>query len=40
MQAVCVEEAKIILAAGLEYVTEKNGTMLFRKPKRYARIAI
>jgi hypothetical protein len=32
--------AKNILAAGFEYVTEKNGTMLFRKPKRFVNPAI
>ena len=30
-----VEEAKSILSAGFEYITEKNGIMLFRKPKRF-----
>lgn len=34
--ATSVEEAKQILAAGFDYVTEKNGIMLFRRPKRYA----
>lgn len=33
--ATTIEEAKPILAAGFEYVTEKNGIMLFRKPKRF-----
>lgn len=33
--ATTVEEAKTVLAAGFEYVTEKNGIMLFRKPKRF-----
>jgi hypothetical protein len=31
--ATTVEEAKIILAAGYDYITEKSGIMLFRKPK-------
>jgi hypothetical protein len=30
-----IEEAKAVLAAGFEYVTEKDGIMLFRKPKRF-----
>jgi integrase len=30
-----IEEAKPIIAAGFEYVTEKTGIMLFRKPKRF-----
>jgi hypothetical protein len=30
-----VEEAKQHLAAGFDYVTEKNQIMLFRKPKRF-----
>jgi len=29
-----VEEAKELLATGFEYVTEKNGIMLFRRSKR------
>ena len=33
--ATTLEEAKAVLAAGFEYVTEKDGTMLFRKPKRF-----
>ncbi|MCJ7425021.1 hypothetical protein MUP01_12255 [Candidatus Bathyarchaeota archaeon] len=32
--ATTVEEAKKTLAVGFEYVTEKNGIMLFRRPKR------
>jgi integrase len=38
--ATTVEEAKQILAAGFDYVTEKNGVMLFRKPKRFMNVAI
>jgi integrase len=34
--ATTVEEAKTILAAGYEYITEKNGIMLFRRPKRFS----
>jgi integrase len=30
-----IEEAKEVLKAGFEYITEKNGIMLFRKPKRF-----
>jgi hypothetical protein len=33
--ATTVEKAKAVLAAGFEYVTEKDGIMLFRKPKRF-----
>jgi len=32
--ATAVEEAKKTLAVGFEYATEKNGIMLFRRPKR------
>ncbi|MGQ9624561.1 MAG: tyrosine-type recombinase/integrase [Candidatus Bathycorpusculaceae bacterium] len=35
--ATTVEEAKKILAAGFDYVTEKNGIMLFRRPKRFSK---
>jgi hypothetical protein len=35
--ATTVEEAKQVLSAGFEYVTEKNGIMLFRKPKRFSK---
>jgi hypothetical protein len=34
------EEAKTILPAGFEYVTEKNGIMPFRKPKRFVSLEI
>jgi hypothetical protein len=33
--ATSVEEAKELLAVGFDYITEKNGIMLFRKPKRF-----
>jgi len=33
--ATTVEEAKQILGVRFDYVTEKNGIMLFKKPKRY-----
>ncbi len=31
--AITVEEAKDLLATGFDYINEKNGMMLFRKPK-------
>jgi hypothetical protein len=34
--ATTVDEAKSVIAAGFEYVIEKNGIMLFRKPKRFS----
>jgi len=37
--ATTVEEAKTILSAGFDYVTEKNGIMLFRRPKRFSKYA-
>jgi integrase len=33
--ATTVEEAKKILSLGFNYITEKNGIMLFRRPKRF-----
>jgi hypothetical protein len=33
--ATSVEEAKQILSAGFGYVAQKDGVMLFRKPKRF-----
>ena len=33
--ATTVEEAKELLATGFDYITEKNGIMLFRKPKTF-----
>ena len=33
--ATSIEEAKELLAVGFNYITEKNGIMLFRKPKRF-----
>jgi integrase len=35
--ATTIEEAKQILSAGFDYVTEKNGIMLFRRPKRFSK---
>jgi integrase len=34
--ATTVEEAKDNLKVGFEYVAEKNGIMLFKRPKRYS----
>jgi len=31
-----IEEAKELLKIGFDYITEKNGVMLFRRPKRFA----
>jgi hypothetical protein len=33
--AITVDEAKTVLAAGYDYVTERNGIMFFRKPKGF-----
>jgi hypothetical protein len=33
-----VAETKQVLTAGFEYVTEKNGIMIFGKPKRYVSV--
>ena len=35
--ATTVEEAKQVLSAGFDYVTKKNGIMLFRRPKRFSK---
>jgi integrase len=35
--ATTIEEAKQVLSVGFDYVTEKNGIMLFRRPKRVAK---
>ena len=35
--ATTMEEAKQILSAGFDYVAEKSGIMLFRKPKRFSK---
>lgn len=32
--ATTVDEAKELLAAGFDYIAEKNNIMLFRRPKR------
>ena len=31
-----VDEAKELLKAGFDYITERDGIMLFRRPKRFA----
>lgn len=31
-----IEEAKKAIGIGFEYVTEKNGIMLFRRPNRFS----
>jgi hypothetical protein len=33
--AISIEEAKKVLSAGFEYVTQKDGIMLFKRPKRF-----
>ena len=38
--ATTVEEAKQVLSAGFDYVTEKNGIMLFRRPKRFSKVCV
>ncbi|OGD46870.1 hypothetical protein A3K79_03845 [Candidatus Bathyarchaeota archaeon RBG_13_46_16b] len=37
--ATTVEEAKQVLSAGFDYVTEKSGIMLFKRPKRFSAYA-
>jgi len=34
--ALTIDEAKELLKTGFDYITEKNGVMLFRRPKRFA----
>ena len=34
-----VDKAKAILTAGFDYMIEKSGIMLFRRPKRFAKYA-
>ena len=38
--ATTIEEAKQVLTAGFDFATEKNGIMLFRKPKRFSRVSV
>jgi integrase len=38
--ATTIEEAKPIIGAGFEFVHEKNGIMMFRKPKRFVSLAM
>jgi len=33
--ATTIEEAKQVLSAGFDYVTQKDSIMLFRRPKRF-----
>jgi hypothetical protein len=33
--ATTLEKAKQVLTEGFDYITEKNGIMLFRRPKRF-----
>ena len=35
--ATTVDEAKSVLSAGFDFVAEKNGIMLFRRPKRFSK---
>ena len=35
-----IDEAKPIIKAGFEFIHEKNGIMLFRKPKRFSSLEI
>jgi integrase len=37
--ATTIDEAKQILSTGFDYVTEKNGIMLFRRPKRFSKVS-
>ena len=38
--ATTVEEAKQILSTGFDFITEKNGIMLFRRPKRFSSLGV
>ena len=38
--ATTVEEARTIVAAGYNYVTEKQGIMLFKRPKRFGSMTL
>ncbi|MCW3997735.1 MAG: hypothetical protein NWF10_04125, partial [Candidatus Bathyarchaeota archaeon] len=38
--ATTVEEAKHVLSAGFDFVTEKRGIMLFRRPKKFAGVVL
>jgi hypothetical protein len=35
-----VDKAKQVLAEGFDYVTEKNGVMLFKRPKRFGSMTL
>jgi len=36
--ATTIEEAKTLLKVGFDYITEKNDIMLFRRPKKFAKL--
>ena len=38
--ATTVEEAKELLKVGFDYITDKNGIMLFRRPKRFGSLGV
>jgi hypothetical protein len=38
--ATAIEEAKQILSTGFDYITEKNGIMLFRRTKRFSGVSL
>jgi hypothetical protein len=35
--ATTIEEAKTVLSAGFNFITKKNGIMLFRRSKRFSK---
>ena len=35
-----IEQVKTIVAAGYDYVTEKQGIMLFKRPKRFGSMTL
>ena len=39
-KATTIEEAKTIVAAGYDYVTDKQSIMLFKRPKRFGSMAL
>jgi hypothetical protein len=38
--AATVDQAKELLKVGFDYITEKNGIMLFRRPKRFGSLGV
>jgi hypothetical protein len=38
--AATVDQAKELLKVGYDYITEKNGVMLFRRPKRFGNLGV